>query len=621
MIIEQISKFIIRHYRALRLVFLWLCDAFILFLALVVAIFLYTRVIPLPYTWPIIFAMAGILFVAQFIAFTLFRVYNVSFQYAGLLLTVKTFAIHGLSLFLSFFLLVLLFPGLWPPVVAILHGLVSVGGGVLLRISGLIYLELVESRRKTSKQVLVYGAGETGKTIALALKNQQSRGPERAKVIGFLDDDIRLKDKVIYGFKVLGDISRLERLLLKHEVNEVVVAIPSLSGERLRALRSRCRPLNIAVKAIPSFYEIYHKPPEGILNSLRDIELEDLLRRPKRELSLVALQSHFQGKTVMVTGGGGSIGFELVSQLVRLSCAKVVVADASEFNLYQVEDRLRNYKDKIVPRLIDAKNRSRLTTIFAEYRPQIVFHAAAYKHVHLVECNPVEGVINNVTGMKNSADLAHEFGCEQFVFISSDKAVSPVSVMGATKRIGELYVQSLNTLSQSSLFAVRFGNVFGSSGSLIPNVVARIQRGEPVQLTDPNMTRYFMLLPEAVSLILEACLHAKGGEIFILDMGKPVKIVDLVTDLVLLLERQPGKGVPIEFVGPHPGEKIHEELFIEGIEELDQRDGFYVSTSLVVDYDEVSRRVEEILKAGSENQVDRMLECLCQAVRPPRVSA
>lgn len=606
MVTTRISQFISRYYRPLRLAFLWTSDAFIVFLSLVVAIFLYTRVVPLPYTWPIIFSMAGILFGIQFAVFVSFQVYRVSFQYANLLVIVKVVAIQAISLLLSFYVLNASFPGLWPPLVAVLEGLLSTAWAVLLRVSGLIYLEVVERRGKSSKQVLIYGAGETGKNIVLALKNQVSQGPNRVRIAGFLDDDPKLKDRIIYGHKVLGDLSQLERILVQREVNEVIVAIPSLSGDRFRALRSQCRRLNIAVKAIPSFYEIYNRPPEHILHSLREIEFEDLVRRPKRDLPIEALQKHFSNKTILVTGGGGSIGFELVDQLLRLSCAKVIVADNCEFNLYQVEDRLRSYRDKLELRLIDAKVRDRVSSLFAECRPQILFHAAAYKHVHLVESNPVEGVINNLASMKTGADLAHEFGCEQFVFISSDKAVRPSSVMGATKRIGELYVQSLNARSSCKCFAVRFGNVLGSSGSLIPTVVKRVQRGEPVQLTHQDMTRYFMLLPEAILLVLEACLHAKGGEIFILDMGKPVKILDLVKDLILLLERKPA-DVPIEFIGPRPGEKIHEELFVEGVEEQQRLDGFFVSTSQAPDFDELSKLIDEILEAGRENQVERML--------------
>jgi FlaA1/EpsC-like NDP-sugar epimerase len=292
----------------------------------------------------------------------------------------------------------------------------------------------------------------------------------------------------------------------------------------------------------------------------------------------------------------------------------VIVADVSEFNLYQVEDRLRNYRAKLELCLMDAKYRSRFAALLAKYRPQIVFHAAAYKHVHLVEQNPVEGVINNLASMKNGADLAHEFGCEQFIFISSDKAVRPAGVMGATKRIGELYVQSLNSQSECSFFAVRFGNVFGSSGSLVPNIIKRIRQGEPVQITHPDMTRYFMLLPEAVSLILQACLHAKGGEVFILDMGNPVKVVDLVKDLILLLGRQPEIDVPIEFIGPRPGEKLHEELFADGLEHRQQMDGFFVSTSPVLDFDQMCRLLEDILEPDWEGQVDDLLALIRHTV-------
>ena len=613
--VTRLSQFISRHYKLVRLAFLLLSDAFVVFFAVVVAIFLYTRALPLPYTWPVIFAIAGVLLGIQVASFSLFRVYSVSFQYANLLLAVKIVVMQGASLCVAFYLLNWVFPGLWPLLVAILDGLLATAGAVFLRICGLIYLEVGEAIRSSSKQVLVYGAGETGQNVALALKNQQPGRHGRVKLIGFLDDDPRLRGKIIYGQKVLGDLGRLERILVQHEVDEVMVAIPSLSGERFRALRKRCGALNIAVKAIPSFYEVYNKKPEDIAQAFRDVELEDLLRRPKQELPLGALQEHFREKRVLVTGGGGSIGFELTRQLLLLGCARVIVADASEFNLSQVEERLGGDRGRLALRLVDAKDRDRLGALFAEYSPQVVFCAAAYKHVDLVESNPVEGVINNLASMKNAADLAHAFGCEEFIYVSSDKAVRPAGVMGATKRVGELYVQALNARAGGRFFAVRFGNVIGSSGSLIPKVVARIQRGESVQITHPDMTRYFMLLPEAVALILTASLHARGGEIFILDMGQPVRIVDLVNDLILLLERQPGKDVPIEFTGPRPGEKMHEELFIEGVEQQQRRDGFFVSTGGLPDFKQLREEVEGILEAGRANRVDEMLGRLRRVVR------
>ena len=614
------SRLILRHYRLLRLFFLVTSDALLIWLAVVFASLLYDRVDPLPYTWLNLSAIAGILFALHLAAYSGLRIYNVSFQYANISLTVKIVGIQVLYLLIAFFVLRAVFPELWPPLVAVLQGVLSTAAAVLLRILGLIYREVVQSRAKWSKEVLVYGAGDTGKSIVLAWRNSQPTGTERVRVVGFLDDDPNLKNKVIFGHKVLGNLGSLGSILLKEGVNEIIVAIPSLSGDRIKALRDRCRSLNISVRMIPSFYEIYNRPSEDVLSSLRDIKFEDLLRRSGPRLPLEALERHFKDKTVLVIGGGGSIGSELVSQLLRLNCQKVVVADSSELNLHEMSERFHRESGQLEIHLVDAKDRNNLAALYAASHPQIVFNAAAYKHVDLVEASPVVGVLNNVASMRNAADLAKEFGCEQFIFVSSDKAVRPANVMGKTKRIGELYVQSLDACGDTSMFVVRFGNVIGSSGSLIPNVISSVRRGEPIRITHPDMTRYFMLLPEAISLILSSCLYAKGGEVFVLDMGKPIKITDLVEDLIMLLDESTGKDISFEFIGPRPGEKIHEELFDEDIERIEQRDGFFVGTSEVIDLKIMSAAIDDILKAGEQNQVDELLELLRASISPPAES-
>jgi FlaA1/EpsC-like NDP-sugar epimerase len=606
----RISGFIVSNYKPLRLVFLVASDAVLILFAVIVATFLYEKVDPLHYSWAVVFGLWGILFGLHSATYGISRIYNVSFRYANISLTLKIVAVQTVYLLIAFFVLRAVFPGFWPPMVAVVHGLISTTAAVLLRILGLIYREVAQSRAKWSKEVLVYGAGDTGKSIVLAWSNSQPNGAERIRVVGFLDDDPNLKNKIIFGHKVLGGLERLEATLLKEGVNEIIVAIPSLGGERIRSLRDRCRSMNISVRMIPSFYEIYNRPQEDVLSSLRDIRFEDLLRRPKPRLPLEALERHFRDKKVLVIGGGGSIGSELVSQLLRLDCQKVVVADSSELNLHEMLQRFRGDSTQLEIHLVDAKERNGLAAIFAQSRPQIVFDAAAYKHVDLVESSPAVGVLNNIASMRNCADLAQEFGCEQFIFVSSDKAVRPANVMGATKRIGELYVQSLDAGSDTSMFVVRFGNVIGSSGSLIPSVISSVRRGEPVRITHPDMTRYFMLLPEAISLILTSCLYAKGGEAFVLDMGEPIKIIDLVEDLIIMLNESNENNIPIEFIGARPGEKIHEELFDQDLEQIEQRDGFYISKSRVLGFDVISGSVDEILSAIQNGETEKLPDLL-----------
>jgi FlaA1/EpsC-like NDP-sugar epimerase len=601
------------YYRPLRAIFLATSDAFIVFMSLVVSIFLYTRGIPLPFEWRDIFAIFGWLFGAQLVAFAAFRVHRVSFHYANVLAAVKIAAILALTWGLTFIWLRQWYGGLWPPTIAALQALLAIVGAITFRLLGLIYLEVrrLGGSGDGRLRAVIYGAGQTGMQLALALGDV----PE-LRILGFLDDAPRLRGQVIYGYHVLESFDRLERLMLTQTIDQVIVAIPSLDGERLRQLRRRCRELKVSVKVIPPISEVYSRPPEALALAVREPALEDLLRREARPLPVLELQTHFSGMRALVVGGAGSIGSELVNQLLRLGCAGVAVVDASELGLYQLEQRHEG-NPRLTLHMLDAKDRVLLERVFAAHRPDVVFHAAAYKHVHLVEQNPVPAVLNNVAAVRAAADLAHEHGARQFVFVSTDKAVRPESVMGQTKRLGELYVRGLDGRSDTAFFTVRFGNVVGSSGSLIPKIVDRVARGLPIEITHPDMQRYFMLIPEAVSLILESCLQARGGELFVLDMGKPIRIADLVHDVIRLLERRPGTDVPIHYSQPRPGEKLTEDLFDPDLEHFEKRSGMYVAFGDLPSYDVVQRQTERLLQAATLGHEREVRVLLREAVSVP----
>lgn len=408
--------------------------------------------------------------------------------------------------------------------------------------------------------VLILGAGDAGVLVAREFKKHQvSQG---VRLLGFIDDDPAKQGRVIQGFPVLGTRAEIRRIVAERCVREIVVAMPSVSYSRLREIIELCRGLPVKLKTVPGIYEIL----EGKVNlrHLKQVEIEDLLRRPPVESDMQEISSYLAGRTVMITGAGGSIGSELSRQLAKLGPQKLVLLDQSENDLFKIEGELRNEFPwlGLFPLVRDIQDKFSLEKVFATFTPQVIFHAAAYKHVPLMEANPEEAVKNNVLGSKNLLDLAAWFGAEHFVVISTDKAVKPTNVMGATKRAVEIYMQHLAHQNSACAFcAVRFGNVLGSRGSVVPIFKEQIAAGGPVTVTHPEMTRYFMTIPEAVQLVVQAGAFGENGEIFVLDMGEPVKVVDLARDMIVLSGLQPERDIEIKFTGIRPGEKLTEELF------------------------------------------------------------
>lgn len=418
------------------------------------------------------------------------------------------------------------------------------------------------SRHSHGRKTLVYGAGRAGAVFVRDMA-RTSRAP--VDVIGFVDDDPAKQGKEIDHIGVLGSGRRLSELIRKHNVDDLVIAMPSLGPERLATVLARCTGLGVRLRIMPpvtmtTVLDHRRRIP------LRDVDIEDLLARKPVTVDLAEVQSHIIGKCVLITGAGGSIGGELVRQVAALAPSTLILLGHGENSIFNILDDLRavDYKVTVIPLIADVRDEQRIEATFSHYRPHIVFHAAAHKHVTLMEHNPIEAVSNNVFGTLNMALAAQRHQANTFVLISTDKAVNPTNYMGASKRLSEMIVQSLAQCNNGTRFAaVRFGNVLGSRGSVVPVFRRQIAAGGPVTVTHPSATRYFMTVPEAVELVLQAAVYAEGGAVFTLDMGAPVPIVDLATNLIRLSGYEPNHDIRIVFTGLRPGEKLHEELWAD----------------------------------------------------------
>ena len=420
---------------------------------------------------------------------------------------------------------------------------------------------------KTSNNVMIIGAGEATNVIMREIQNSSYLA--NSNIACIIDDDRRKVGKYIRGVKVIGTRDKIKEAAKLYDIDEIIFAIPSASNEVKRDILNICKETDCTLKILPGVYQMVDG--EINVNSIRNVDVLDLLGRDPIEVDIESIMGYVKDKVIMVTGGGGSIGSELCRQLVSHKPKQLIIFDIYENNAYDIQQELKiNYPDANVVTLIGSiRNVSRLESVFAQYKPDIVYHAAAHKHVPLMEVSPDEAVKNNVVGTWNVARMADKYG----VMISTDKAVNPTNVMGATKRICEMIVQTYNEISKTDFVAVRFGNVLGSNGSVIPLFKRQIEAGGPVTVTDPNIIRYFMTIPEAVSLVLQAGAYAKGGEIFILDMGEPVKIDDLAKNLIRLSGYTLGVNMEIKYTGLRPGEKLYEELLMkeEGLQETDNK--------------------------------------------------
>lgn len=451
------------------------------------------------------------------------------------------------------------------------------------------------------QNVLVVGAGDCGALIAKEIvQNEAFAG---SQLIGFIDDNTDMRKMQILGHPVLGDRSKIDDIVKDKDVQDIIIAIPSAKRSEIIEIINICKLTGAKVRIIPSINDLING--KVAVKALRNVEVEDLLGRDPVNIDLAGIADYVSDKVVLVTGAGGSIGSELSRQIASFNPSRLLLLGHGENSIYTIEMELRTKFPHLVLETIiaDIQDRSRMDAVFRVHRPKVVFHAAAHKHVPLMERNPSEAVKNNVFGTKNVADCADKYKADRFVLISSDKAVNPSSVMGATKRIAEMYIQSINTTSETSFVAVRFGNVLGSRGSVIPRFKQQIASGGPVTVTHPDMVRYFMTIPEAVQLVIQAGAFAKGGEVFILDMGKPVRILDLALDLIRLSGLEPDEDIEIKFTGMREGEKLFEELLTDSeATTATQHERIFISKPSEINRTELLLQYKRFDKALDEDQ-------------------
>lgn len=516
--------------------------------------------------------------------------------------------------------------------VNILSGVLIAGTFVMYRLAGRSilsrrmskYEKINKNQDNKANNLLIIGAGMGAREIIIAIKNNMR---DKYNIVGIIDDDISKINHYILGIKVLGTRYDIPKIAKEKNVDLIFFAINKIDAVSRKKILEICQETGVKTRVLPTTLEVIAK--QGAMNSLRDVQIEDLLGRDPVHLDNKNINSLIKNKTVLVTGGGGSIGSELCRQIVKYDPKRLVILDIYENNLYDIEMELRAEYPKLNLEAIVAsvRDKARLNNVFETYKPEIVFHAAAHKHVPLMEKSPLEAIHNNVFGTYNVVNCADEYGVEKFVLISTDKAVNPTNIMGASKRVCEMIVQAKNKVSKTEYVAVRFGNVLGSNGSVIPLFKKQIERGGPVTVTHKDITRFFMTIPEAVQLILQAVTYAKGGEIFVLDMGEPVKIYDLAVSLIKLLGYEPNVDIPIEITGLRPGEKLYEEILMseEGLTST-KHDKIFISKPMHMEMTELEEKLELLKeleyngKYSNENIKNTMKEVVTTYKEPEEVN-
>ena len=460
------------------------------------------------------------------------------------------------------------------------------------------------SADKLKGNIMIIGAGNAASMIINELRDNKVNN---CKFRCAIDDDPAKKNTYILGIKVYGDRNSIIEAAEKFQIDTILFAIPSCDNKEKVEILNICKETGCELKIVPSIYQMMNSGEKGISKKIRKVQIEDLLGREPISLDINRIIDYVAGRTVLVTGGGGTIGSELCRQIAEHDPKRLVIFDIYENNAYDIQNELRRkYPELDLVTLIGSvRDSKRLESVFKTYRPDIVYHAAAHKHVPLMEDSPNEAIKNNVFGTLKTAQCADKYGAKKFVLISTDKAVNPTNIMGASKRMCEMIIQSYNKRSETEFVAVRFGNVLGSNGSVIPLFKKQIEAGGPVTVTDPDIIRYFMTIPEAVTLVLQAGASAKGGEIFVLDMGKPVKILTLAENLIRLSGFTPHKDIKIEFIGLRPGEKLYEEMLMaeEGLKETENK-LIHIGQPIEFDENEFFAALDDLRKAMYDDSVD-----------------
>lgn len=462
------------------------------------------------------------------------------------------------------------------------------------------------NRSVETKRVLVVGAGQAGEGLVRDLKRSNHYQP-----IGFVDDNISKRGLEVHGVRVLGTTMQITELVNEYSIDLIFIAIPSAKSATMRRIVTLCEQSNVPFSTLPSISALASGRVE--VNALRPVNIEDLLGRDQVTLEWEKIAQSISGKRVLITGGGGSIGSELCRQVMALEPASIAIVENSEFNLYRIElELLKTFPGIPVElSLISVTDETAINHLFHRFQPEVVFHAAAYKHVPLLQHQVRVAVFNNVIGTQIVAKASVAYGTEKFILISTDKAVNPTNIMGTTKRVAEIYCQNLNDRVRTQFITVRFGNVLGSAGSVVPLFQKQLQEGGPLTVTHPDMQRYFMTIPEACQLILQAMVNGEGGEIFVLDMGEPVKISYLAEQMIRLAGKEPGKDIMIKYTGLRPGEKMYEELFHE-TEQLTstKHEKLFKAKFRELDWNDLTQTIRMLQTACAEYQNDELLVLL-----------
>jgi len=564
-----------------RIILLVLFDALLLNIALAIAVILrfsYSYETALQQLMAYL-NLAPVITIAFLPVFYFFKLYNRVWAYASLgemmaIIQAVTWGSLGSVIVTYFFFSPI------PRFIVIVHwayAILLVGGSrMLLRIN---YERQKSSKTIPSKRTLIIGAGDAGAMVAREMKTRNSD----ILPVGFIDDDLNKHNLTIMSLPVLGKREQIPDIVRKYKIELIVIAMPSVGASVVRDIVEICRSTKAEMKILPGVYQIIEG--QVSVSSLRPVQLEDLLRREPVQVDLKEIAGYLKKETILITGAGGSIGSELCRQVATFGPSKLILLGHGENSIHKIWMELKDiFRDiDLSIEIADVRDKPRINSIFEKHRPAVVFHAAAHKHVPLMELHPAEAVKTNVFGTRNVAEAAIRLKTKVFVMISTDKAVNPSSVMGATKRMAESIIQQANLTSETVFTAVRFGNVLGSNGSVVPVFQKQIADGGPVTVTDPEMTRYFMTIPEAVQLVIQAGVMARGGEVFILDMGEPVKIVDMAKDMIRLSGLEPEKDIKIIFTGIRPGEKLFEELLTitEGSQATKHKRIFVAKPSLV----------------------------------------
>lgn len=535
------------------------------YLALLLRFDLHPNLIPVSYL-EVLWQTVWLSMLATVAVFAVFRLYNSLWTYAGTTEMVHMICACVVDAVVNMCIMLLnhreqLYP--LPRSFYMLYGVFLIGFTMCGRF-GYRAVRIMGARMRVEKgkqrHVMVVGAGSAGSSLIKEIQNSQHINK---RLVGVIDDDPAKRGTFIHGVRVVGTREDIIDRAAALAVDEIMIALPSASAREIKEIVEICKETGCELKRLPGIYQLVNG--EVSISKLKDVDVNDLLGRDPVIVNLDAIMDYVSGQVVLVTGGGGSIGSELCRQIASHEPRQLIIVDIYENNAYSIQQELlHDYPQlNLVVLIASVRNTKRMDDIFAMYRPAIVYHAAAHKHVPLMENSPNEAVKNNVLGTWKVVQAADKYKVRRFVMISTDKAVNPTNIMGASKRICEMIIQTYDHRSQTEFVAVRFGNVLGSNGSVIPLFQRQIEQGGPVTVTHPEIIRYFMTIPEAVSLVLQAGAYAKGGEIFVLDMGEPVKILDLAKNLILLSGHKPGEDIKIEFTGLRPGEKLYEEMLMD----------------------------------------------------------